>query len=112
MGKLKKYQKLIKEIIKKYSDYQEPNCEEFEVQMTFDDEHGHYYLMYVGWEDMKRIHTCLLHLDLKGEKIWIQKDFVEQGVATDLMEAGVPKENIVLAFQAPYKRQFTGFAVA
>lgn len=51
-------------------------------------------------------------MDLKGEKIWIQKDFVEQGVATDLMEAGVPKENIVLAFQAPYKRQFTGFAVA
>ncbi|HFA48964.1 MAG TPA: XisI protein, partial [Bacteroidetes bacterium] len=29
-----------------------------------------------------------------------------------LMEKGVPKEDIVLAFQSPFKRPYTGFATA
>lgn len=69
--------------------------------------------MDIGWENMKRIHVCLLHLDVKKDgKIWIQKDFVEAGIATELMEAGIPKTDIVLAFHAPFKRPFTNFANA
>jgi hypothetical protein len=32
-------------------------------------------------------------------------------MANELVALGVPKEDIVLAFHAPYKRQYTGFAV-
>ena len=39
-------------------------------------------------------------------------DDTEEGVATDLLEAGVPKEDIVLGFRHPKVRQHTGFAVA
>lgn len=112
MDKIKKYQLLIKNSIKKHAAYKENDYEEFETQIAFDDENGHYYLMYVGWQNMKRIHSCLLHLDLKKEKIWIQKDFTEDGIAVDLLEAGVPKKDIVLAFHAPYKRKYTDFAIA
>ena len=112
MDRLKKYQKIVKEIIKKYADYREQEADEFDIQVIFDDKHGHYFLMYVGWDGMERIHSCLLHLDIKKDKIWIQKDFVEQGIATDLMEMGVSKASIVLGFQAPYKRPYTEFAVA
>jgi hypothetical protein len=31
------------------------------------------------------------------------------GVANDFVAHGVPKEDIVLAFHAPYKRPYTGF---
>jgi hypothetical protein len=37
---------------------------------------------------------------------------VEKGIATNLMAAGVPKSDIVLEFQATYKRPYTEFAVA
>jgi len=47
----------------------------------------------------------------KNGKIWIQHDGTERGVANDLVEWGVPKEAIVLAFHAPYRWQYTGFAV-
>ena len=33
-------------------------------------------------------------------------------MAQELVEAGVPKQDIVLAFHAPYKRKFTDFAVS
>lgn len=112
MDKLKKYQSFIKEVIKKHAVPYNPGYEEFETQIMFDDENGHYYLMDIGWDDMKRIHGCTLHLDLKDDKIWIQQDWTEYGVADELVEMGVPKEDIVPAFHAPYKRPYTGFAVA
>ncbi|BAZ84273.1 XisI protein-like protein [Dolichospermum compactum NIES-806] len=43
--------------------------------------------------------------------IWIQRDGTEIGIANELMAADVSKEDIVLGFHDPYKRQFTGFAV-
>jgi hypothetical protein len=52
----------------------------------------------------------VLHIDIKRDKIWIQHDGTEGGLAGRLVEAGVPKEDIVLAFHAPYKRRFTEFA--
>ncbi len=38
-------------------------------------------------------------------------DCTETGVANELVEMGVPKHDIILAFHAPYKRQYTGFGV-
>ncbi len=49
-------------------------------------------------------------MDIKNGKIWIQHDGTKDGVADDLVELGVPKEDIVLAFHPPYKRKYTGFA--
>jgi hypothetical protein len=45
-------------------------------------------------------------------KIWIQYDGTEEGVATELLEAGVPKAHIVLGFRHPSERKYSGLAVA
>jgi len=52
-----------------------------------------------------------LHLDLKDGKIWIQHNGTEIDIANELVSLGVSKEDIVLAFQEPLIRQYTGFAV-
>lgn len=85
------------------------NAQEYEVQTIFDSEHDHYQLLYVGWRGDKRDFGCILHLDIKGGKIWIQHDGTEEGIANRLVEMGVPKQDIVLAFHEPYVRQFTDF---
>ena len=51
-------------------------------------------------------------MDIKDGKIWIQHDGTERGVANELVELGVPQDDIVLAYQPPYKRAYTPFAVA
>ena len=53
----------------------------------------------------------IIHVDIKDNKIWIQRDGTEIGIANELIAAGVPKEDIVLGFYAAYKREFTDFAV-
>ena len=50
-------------------------------------------------------------MKIKDGKIWSERDGTEIGVANELVEAGVPKQDIVLAFNAPYKRKFTELAV-
>jgi hypothetical protein len=54
----------------------------------------------------------IIHLDIKDDKIWIQRDGTEIGIANQLIAAGVPKQDIVLGFQAPYKRSLTEFALS
>ena len=45
-------------------------------------------------------------------KFWIHRDLTEQGIASQLLAAGVSKESIVLAFRSPFNRQFTELATA
>ena len=54
----------------------------------------------------------MIHVRLKDDKIWIEEDWTEDGVATDLLQKGVSREEIVLAFHPPHVRQYTEFAIA
>lgn len=88
------------------------NLQEYEIQTIFDTERDHYQLLYVGWRGNKRDFGCILHLDIKDGKIWIQQNWTEDDLAADLVEMGVPKEDIVLGLHAPYKRPYTDYGVA
>jgi XisI protein len=59
----------------------------------------------------RRIYGCVLHLDSKDGKIWIQHNGTEFDIAAQLAEQGIPKQNIVNGFHSSYMRQFTDFAV-
>lgn len=109
------YRVWIREILEEYHSYKPVNARpEIEEQIVLDYENDHYLLLQVGWHGEERTYGCSLHLDIKDGKIWIQRDWidVEGGIAGELMAHGVPKEDIVLGFQAPYKRPYSGFAVA
>jgi hypothetical protein len=80
-------------------------------EAVFDTQRDRYLLMVVGW-DKKRVHGCLVHVDLTDGKFWIQRDGTEDGIATELEAAGIPKDRIVLAFHSPETRRHSGYAVA
>lgn len=86
--------------------------EDTEKELIFDKESDRYLLVHLGWENQERVYGCVVHVDIKDGKIWIQRDLTEAGIANELVELGVPKTDIVLGFRAPYVRQFTEFAVA
>ena len=64
-----------------------------------------YQLVKLGWQDERRIYGCSVHIDIKDGKIWLQHNVTDRRVAHELVELGVAKEDIVLGFQPPYKRQ-------
>ncbi|MBW3596796.1 MAG: XisI protein [Planctomycetes bacterium] len=81
-------------------------------RVAFDDDTNTYAVIVHGWEGPRRLHGCLAHIEINGDKIWIQQDGTEYGLATELVEAGIPKESIVLGFKSEWVRPHTGFAVA
>lgn len=110
MAKLEQYQNYVQQAITEYANLGTSN-NEIEKQLIFDTVRNHYQLMYVGWKNRRRHHGCILHIDIKNDKIWIQHDGTEIGIANELVKLGVPKEDIVLAFHEPLVRQYTGFGV-
>lgn len=68
--------------------------------------------MTMGWEGDKRVHGCLVHVDIINGKLWIQRDGTEQGITEELVKAGIPKDRIVLGFHPAYIRPYTEYAVA
>jgi hypothetical protein len=110
MDKSARYGELIRKILVEYSACR-PSRGQIEREAIVDPAQGHYELISVGWEGQRRVHGCVLHVDIKDGKIWIQHDGIEEGIANRLVEAGVPKSDIVLAFQSPFQRRYTEFAV-
>lgn len=104
------YQQLIQDIITNYA-HKHPQDNDIETQMIFDPVNNHYLLLYVGWQEEKQIYGCPIHVDIKDNKFWIQRDLTEDGIVNQLLKAGVSKENIVLGFRSPFNRQFTDFAI-
>lgn len=109
MEKLEYYRNTIQTVLCQHARVP-PAYGEIERQTLFDLQQYHYQLVNVGWEDRRRIYGCLIHIDIKDEKIWIQYDGTEIGVANQLVEIGIPKPDIVLAFHSPFMRQLTEFA--
>lgn len=110
MDKVEQYREYIQRLLTEYSNHKSLN-EDVEAQTVFDKEHDHYQLVHVGWRNKRRIYGCVLHLDIKDGKIWVQHDGTEIGIVSDLEALGVPKKDIVLGFHAPYKRKFTEYAL-
>jgi hypothetical protein len=111
MDKLTHYRKSVLTLLSQYvSD--DISDEQVEVQLILDTERDHYQWMNVGWQGFNRIYRCVMHIDIKGEKIWIQQNLTDQNPAEELIKMGVPREDIVLGLQPPYKRPYTDYGVA
>ena len=107
---VEKYREVIKSIIVKYSrgDGEE---EEVKTQIAFDMERDIYLMFNLGLRGERRVYGCVIHIEIKEGKIWIQRDGTEVGIANELIEAGVTKSDIVLGYRSPYMRKFTELAV-
>jgi XisI protein len=102
---------IIKNLLLEYVEFfgKQPNLE---IESVFDDEKGHYELIQMGWIGLKRVHGIYMHVDIKDNKIWIQHDGTNIGIATEFMEHGIPAGQIVLGFRSPAERKNSIFALS
>ena len=100
---------LLEEYHALYAGADEPGVETLIVR---DDENGQYQLMRVGWRGETRLRRPVFYVRLKNAKIWIEEDWTQESIANELIAAGIPNEDIVLAFNPPEVRHLTEFAVS
>jgi hypothetical protein len=114
MDKLNHYRHLIKKILTKYEELasKTPNPQGVDSILAFDEQRDQYLWFQIGWTNEERVKGISIYLRLKDEKIYIEEDWTEDGIANELLKEGVPKEDIVLAFHDPETRKMTEFAIA
>lgn len=102
----------IHEVLKEYlKDLRQPVNEGIEFIPVVDKENNHFQIIGYGWENNRRVFNMLFHLDVIGDKIWIQEDKMEYSIAERLTEKGISKQEIVLAYFPDYHRKYTEYAV-
>lgn len=112
MDKLAHYRTILQTVLFPLTERHYANAD-ITNEAVFDEKNDRYLIMSVGWEGRtKRVHGCLVHLDIIDGRVWIQRDGTEDGIAYDLEAAGIPKSDIVLAFHTVNVRPHTGYAVA
>ncbi len=108
-----RYREIIVALLESYANAPSVGMagEEIEEQLILDAQRDHYQILTIGWEAGKRVYYPVFHLDIRDGKIWVQEDATDFDLVGELERRGVAKSDIVLAFQAPYKRVFSGYAV-
>ena len=76
-----------------------------ETQVIIDDVGGHYQLVRVGWKGERWVYGCVMHLDIKDNKIWIQHNSTEILIDRQLIELGVSAQDILIGFIPPWERE-------
>ena len=108
---LNRYRQAIEKILEDYASVPY-SYGDIQTEAVFDRQRDRYLLVNVGWDEDTRVHGALVHVDVVDGKVWIQRDGTEDGIAEDLVRAGIPRDNIVLGFHAAHVRPHTDYAVA
>ncbi len=85
---------------------------EIETEVIFDLDRDRFLLIDLGWNQHQRIYNCVIHLEIREQKIWIQRNQTDRPIADVLISMGVAREDIILGLQPPLIRDYTGFGVA
>jgi hypothetical protein len=110
MDRLTEYRDIIQQLLLAYSQYKSAYGD-IDTQVSFDLQRDRYQLISIGWESGRRVYGCTIHIDIKDDKIWIQQDGTEVGIANELIERGISSQDIVLGYRTPNSRKYTEFAL-
>lgn len=94
LTKSETYRHILQHIVEKHARMVAPS-EHIEYVSNCDLKHDSYLLLRIGFDRVGRAHHILFHLRLKNGQVLIESDGIEYGIARDLIEAGVAKEDII-----------------
>ncbi|CCH56631.1 FdxN element excision controlling factor protein [Fibrisoma limi BUZ 3] len=111
--KRERYRQILLDLLQQWAAYTPVNLSEAEGQIIADLQRDHFQLVRLGWQGDAFVHNTVFHFDIKEDgKIWIQANWTDTDIAADLVSRGVEKNDIVLGFQPPRYRPYTGYATA
>lgn len=111
MEKIAQYQQIIKSILSEYVKTMQTSIDE-EIYLVEDPNQINYLIYHNSWHQSNRSYGCILHVRIKNAKVYVEYDGTDEAFADLFAESGIPTSDIVLAFHAPAKRAYTGFAMA
>lgn len=111
MAKISNIQQLLLSELNKRASRRAANMPMVQRRLIVDAEFRYFVLMAFGWVQSRYVHQCLIHLELKDDKIWIHEDLTDPGIFEALRENGIPSHKIILGYVSELERSETVGAV-
>lgn len=105
MEKVKKYQKIILQVLEEYANIKSPFMPEVENLIIADTKNHHYQLVRMGWYKDRHVHYTVFHFDILDNKVWIQENRTDVKIDEELIEAGVVAKDICSGMEHPAMRR-------
>lgn len=105
------YRNILIEIVNRHARYKPANGN-IETQAICDKSKDEYLVMDIGWNEKEhRVHDVVLHFRLHDNKVYIERDITDAEVVKELIDAGIQKDDIAIAFTSPKIQPLTEFAL-
>jgi hypothetical protein len=68
MDRLERYRDIVSRVVEEYASVK-PSNGQIDTEAIIDREKDHYEVMHIGWDGVRRVHGCVIHVDIIGGKI-------------------------------------------
>ena len=109
--KLTHYRSILTRLIREYASHRPANGQ-IETEAVIDRDNDHYEVLHVGWDGVRPVHGSVVHVDIHDGTLWVQYEGTNRPIAEELAAAGVPNQDIILAFHPAHVRPLTGYGVS
>lgn len=101
MDKINKYRRVVKNILEEQASYK-ASTGYIDDYAVCDENTDNYLLINVGWHSSGRRQQGMpIHIRIKNEKVWVEWDGTDQQIVQQLIDNGIPEDDIVLGFEKP-----------
>lgn len=111
MDQLNRYRATVRKVLQEFADWICQPGDSVRAEVVHDPVLDHFELVECGWQGRTRIHRVIHHLDIIDGKVWVQYDATDRPIALQLVEAGIPPADIVLAERPIEARSLAGYGV-
>jgi len=94
------YADILKSVLKPHVELN-PSHGKIETFAVFDDTRNTYCVFDAGWDNGQRVHGLMFAGRISAGQIVIEYDGLHHGVTEQLIEAGVPEQDIIHAWREP-----------
>jgi hypothetical protein len=105
MDKIALYQQILSDIVRRHASFQPANGN-IKTSAVIDATKSDFMVIDAGWSDSgRRIYDVVLHFRLEGETVFVERDNTDAEVVRELIEEGIDKNDLILAFNTePFQK--------
>lgn len=97
MDSQRNYAEILTRVLRQAATPQ-PRLQPLRISAVCDAEAGQFLIILTGWDKDRWLNTILFHARLANGKVIIEDDNFEEGIAADLIAAGIAVDDIVTSF--------------
>ena len=105
MDRIENYRRILQRVVKRHAQFQPANGD-IQTHAVCDRETDEFMVIDSGWNEKgRRIYDVVLHFRLQDGIVHVERDNTDAEIVRELLDSGIAKDDIILAYNAlPFQK--------